>query len=34
MRIAATSALHELTLATRNERDFKGCGVTVVNPFA
>jgi predicted nucleic acid-binding protein len=34
MLIAATAALHGLTLATRNERDFKGCGVTVVNPFA
>ncbi|HEX2689321.1 MAG TPA: type II toxin-antitoxin system VapC family toxin [Kofleriaceae bacterium] len=33
MLIAATAALHGLTLATRNERDFKGCGVTVVNPF-
>jgi predicted nucleic acid-binding protein len=34
MLIAATAALHGLTLATRNERDFKDCGVTVVNPFA
>lgn len=34
MLIAATAALHGLTLATRNERDFKSCGVTVVNPFA
>ncbi len=33
MLIAATAALHGLTLATRNERDFKDCGVTVVNPF-
>lgn len=34
MLIAATAALHGLTLATRNERDFKDCGVTVINPFA
>jgi len=34
MLIAATAALHGLTLATRNERDFEDCGVTVVNPFA
>ena len=33
MLIAATAALHGLTLATRNERDFSDCGVTVVNPF-
>jgi predicted nucleic acid-binding protein len=34
MLIAATAAWHGLTLATRNERDFDDCGVTVVNPFA
>jgi predicted nucleic acid-binding protein len=34
MLIAATAALHGLTLATRNERDFEDCGVTVVNPFS
>ncbi len=34
MLIAATAALHGLTLATRNERDFDDCGVIVVNPFA
>ena len=34
MLIAATAALHGLTLATRNARDFEDCGVTVVNPFA
>ena len=34
MLIAATAALHGLTLATRNERDFQDCGVTVVNPFS
>jgi toxin FitB len=33
MLIAATAALHGLTLATRNERDFEDCGVTVINPF-
>lgn len=33
MLIAATAALHGLTLATRNERDFHDCGVTVINPF-
>lgn len=34
MLVAATAAWHGLTLATRNERDFDDCGVTVVNPFA
>jgi len=34
MLIVATAALHGLTLATRNERDFEDCGVTVVNPFS
>jgi predicted nucleic acid-binding protein len=33
MLIAATAALHGFTLATRNERDFEDCGVTVINPF-
>ena len=33
MLIAATAALHGLTLATRNVRDFEDCGVAVVNPF-
>lgn len=33
MLIAATAAWHGLTMATRNERDFADCGVTVVNPF-
>ena len=33
MLIAATAARHGLTLATRNERDFADCGVTIVNPF-
>lgn len=34
MLIAATAAEHSLVLATRNERDFVGCGLRVVNPFA
>ena len=33
MLIAATAAAHGLTLVTRDEDDFKGCGVTVLNPF-
>jgi predicted nucleic acid-binding protein len=33
MLIAATAAVHGLTLATRNEPDFEDCGVTVINPF-
>ena len=33
MLIAATAALHGLTVATRNVEDFAGCGVAVVNPF-
>ncbi len=31
--IAATAILHQLTLSTRNERDFKDCGIPVLNPF-
>lgn len=31
--IAATARVHGLTLATRNERDFKPFALTVVNPF-
>jgi predicted nucleic acid-binding protein len=34
MLIASTAARHGLTLATRNERDFEDCGVSVHNPFA
>jgi predicted nucleic acid-binding protein len=34
MLIAATAIEHQLVLATRNVRDFLGCGVQVVNPFA
>jgi toxin FitB len=31
--IAATARVHELQLATRNERDFRLLGIGVVNPF-
>ena len=31
--IAATARVHGLTVATRNEKDFKHLGVNVVNPF-
>jgi predicted nucleic acid-binding protein len=34
MLIAATAVQHGLTLATRNGKDFEGCGVALVNPFA
>jgi predicted nucleic acid-binding protein len=33
MLIAATAAQHGLTLATRNTRDFAGCGIALFNPF-
>ena len=33
MLIAATSLGHGLTLVTRNERDFSGCGIQLLNPF-
>lgn len=33
MLIAATARVHQLTLVTRNIRDFEGCGVAVLNPF-
>ena len=33
MLIAATVAAHGLTLVTRNNRDFDGCGIPVLNPF-
>jgi toxin FitB len=32
--IAATAAVHHLTIVTRNVRDFKGFGVLTLNPFA
>jgi hypothetical protein len=31
--IAATARIHGLTVATRNERDFKHLGVQMINPF-
>ena len=34
MLIAATAAHHGLVLVTRNVRDFAGCGVSLLNPFA
>ena len=33
MLIAATAAVHGISLATRNVRDFADCGVLLVNPF-
>lgn len=33
MLIAATAAVHNLVLVTRNVRDFKSCGIEVLNPF-
>ena len=32
--IAATALIHRLTLATRNQKDFKKAGVKVFDPFA
>jgi predicted nucleic acid-binding protein len=32
--IAATAAVHHLTVVTRNIRDFEGLGVPTLNPFA
>jgi len=32
--IAATAAVHHLTVVTRNVRDFEGFGVLTLNPFA
>jgi predicted nucleic acid-binding protein len=31
--IASTAIRHNLTLATRNTRDFQSCGAKVINPF-
>ena len=31
--IAATARLHGLTVATRNEKDFKHLGAEIINPF-
>jgi predicted nucleic acid-binding protein len=33
MLIAATAQHHQLTLVTRNVRDFDECGLAVLNPF-
>ena len=33
MLIAATALEHNLALATRNTKDFEGCGIPLVNPF-
>ena len=32
--IAATAAVHGLTVVTRNVKDFRPFGVTVLDPFA
>ena len=34
MLIAGTAQVHGLTLVTRNDRDFQGCGIPVLNPFS
>ncbi len=31
--IAATALEHQLIVATRNQKDFLGCGVQLINPF-
>jgi len=33
-QIAATALIYDLTVVTRNEKDFARTGVTVLNPFA
>ncbi|MBD2329060.1 type II toxin-antitoxin system VapC family toxin [Alkalinema sp. FACHB-956] len=33
MLIAATAKVHQLTLVTRNIRDFEGCEISLLNPF-
>jgi predicted nucleic acid-binding protein len=34
MLIAATAKSHQLTLVTRNIRDFQGCDIPIIDPFA
>ncbi len=34
MLIASTARHHQLTLVTRNARDFVGCGIALLSPFA
>ena len=34
MLIAATAQAHQLTLVTRNTRDFENCGIGLLNPFS
>jgi predicted nucleic acid-binding protein len=34
MLIAATARVHALTLVTRNEKDFEGCAIGLLNPFS
>jgi predicted nucleic acid-binding protein len=33
MMIAATSRIHDLVVATRNQKDFEDLGVVITNPF-
>jgi len=32
--IAATAQIHQLTLVTRNTRDFENCDILLLNPFS
>lgn len=34
MLIAATAQVRQLTLVTRNVRDFEGCGISLLDPFS
>ena len=34
MLIAATAQVHQLTVVTRNVRDFEDCAVALLNPFS